>query len=66
MPVQVYTHILCLDMLVQQTPKALEWEKGSVRKRHGLKDIKSQAQIQTDKGTDTKKSEINHANILYV
>lgn len=66
MPVQVYTQILCLDMLVQQTPKALEWENGSVRKKHGLRHIKSLAQMQTDKGTETKKSEINHTNILYI
>lgn len=42
-------------MLVQQTPKALEWENGSVRKKHGLRHIKSLAQMQTDKGTETKK-----------
>lgn len=37
-----------------------------MRKRRRLRDIKSETQIETDKGTETKMSEINHANILYV
>lgn len=60
MPVQAFTHILCPDMLVQQTPKALEWEQGSVRNRCGLRQVKCETQIQTDidNGTETKMSEI--------